>query len=77
MSPLTTAERFARYMHQPAAWNSAEDLADWHTARDRWYRVTTEWTDRNRHAWPGWFDVLPPRQRRRIRKKMRREERTP
>lgn len=77
MSPLATAERFARYMHQPAAWYNAEDLADWHAHRERNYLVTRDWTDRNRHAWPGWFDVLPPRQRRRIRKRLRREERTP
>lgn len=76
MSPLTAAGRFARYMHQPPAWASPEDLTDWHAHRERNYRVTRDWTDRNRHAWPGWFDVLPPRQRRRIRKKMRREERT-
>lgn len=75
MSPLTAAGRFARYMHQPPAWASPEDLTDWHAHRERNYRVTRDWTDRNRHAWPGWFDVLPPRQRR-IRKKMRREERT-
>lgn len=71
---LSPAERFARYMHQPLAWWNAEDLADWHTARERWYRTTTEWTDQNRHAWLSWFDVVTPRQRRRIRKKMRRGE---
>lgn len=69
---LTVAERFARYMHQPPAWASQEDLADWHTIRDDRYRCTTEWTDRNSDRWGTWFDVATPRQRRRIRKKLRR-----
>lgn len=71
---LTTAERFARYMHQPAAWYNAEDLADWHIIRNDRYQVTTDWTNRNRDRWGTWFDVATPRQRRRIRKKMRRKE---
>ncbi len=56
---LSPAERFARYMHQPLAWWNAEDLADWHTARERWYRTTTEWTDQNRHAWLSWLARTP------------------
>ena len=70
---LSPAERFARYMHQPPAWASREDLADRRAHRERNYQVTQDWTDRNRHAWPGWFDVTTPRQRRRIRKKLRRK----
>lgn len=73
---LTAAERFARYMHQPPAWASREDLADWHTIRDDRYQVTADWTDRNRDRWPSWFDVTTPRQRRRIGKKLRRQEPT-
>mgnify|MGYP001575938148 CR=1 FL=1 len=68
---LTPAERFARYMHKPPSWPSPEGLADSHTDYAARYRQTTEWTDRNRHAWPRWFDVLSPRQQRRLMKKMR------
>lgn len=67
---LSTAERFARYMHQPPAWASPESLADWHTIRANRYQVTADWTDRNQDRWPTWFDVTTPKQRRRIAKKL-------
>lgn len=69
---LNAAERFARYVHQPAAWASQDDLNDWHAEHVKRYQTTQDWTERNKSAWGTWFRSCSPAQRRRIRKKMHR-----
>ncbi|MFJ5217197.1 hypothetical protein ACIP98_21045 [Streptomyces sp. NPDC088354] len=73
---LGTAERFARYAHQPPAWLNGEDLDDWHRGRARRYADTGNWTARNRARWDVWFLACTPAQRRRLRKKLRRSGET-